>query len=109
MASAAKQPASEKPTLHEIAAMPFPASAEAMRKHYVHDWGKPVPEGVTRKREFAVEVEFTVTSVERETVTVEAFSESEAEELASDKIALANRFADDCEIMNTKVLKGGEA
>lgn len=31
----------EKPSLAEIAAMPFPASLNAMRQHYNPDWGKP--------------------------------------------------------------------
>lgn len=28
------------PSLHEVAAMPFPASLKAMREHYNPDWGR---------------------------------------------------------------------
>lgn len=90
----------EKPTIQEIAAMPFPASVEAMRKYYVHDWGRPVPDGVDRKQTFRVEVEYSVSRTEHSVLEIEAFSASEAEELASDKIVIQERFADDCEILN---------
>ncbi len=67
------------PTLHEIAAMPFPASLNAMRKHYNKDWGKPVPaDGMIRK--FAVRIDVTVPTTE--TYQVEAFTAGEAEEEA---------------------------
>lgn len=89
-----------KPTLQEIADMPFPASAEAMRKYYVHDWGRPAPDGVDRKQTFRVEVEYSVSRIERSTLEIEAFSAGEAEELASDRIAERERFADDCEVLS---------
>lgn len=80
---------SEKPTLHEIAAMPFPASVTAMRKHYQKDWGKPLPEGLTEKRKFRVEVNFEVSYTDSDTVEVEAWTEEEAEDLASEKVCSA--------------------
>ncbi|MFO6447837.1 hypothetical protein ACLBKU_11885 [Erythrobacter sp. NE805] len=71
-----------KPSLHEIAAMPFPASIGAMRKHYVHDWAKPLPEGATEKARYEVTLDLTVTSREVEIIEVEAWSEDEALEAA---------------------------
>lgn len=68
-----------KPTLHEIAAMPYPSSVRAMRKHYEPHWGKPVPEG-GEKRLFEVTVEWSARG--HETYEVEAFTEDEAEDLA---------------------------
>ena len=68
-----------RPTLHEIAAMPFPVSRDTMRKHYNKDWGKPVPaDGMIRK--FAVRIDVTVPTTE--TYQVEAFTAGEAEEEA---------------------------
>ena len=97
---------SDKPTLHEIAAMPWPASRNAMRKHYVHDWGVPIPDGVDRKKSFKVEVSFTVTEKRDEIVEVEAFSEEEAKELAQDKCAADHSGAWDIEFEDTRVKPG---
>lgn len=94
----------DKPTLHEIAAMPWPASRNAMRKHYVHDWGVPIPDGVDRKKSFKVEVSYTVTEKHEETIEVEAFSEDEAKELAQDKVADEQRGAWDIEFDEPRVM-----
>ena len=72
----------EKPSLHEIAAMPFPASQAAMRKHYNPHWGKEIPEGA-EKRKFTVSVDWTASGTEY--YTVEAFTEDEAEDEAAEK------------------------
>lgn len=97
---------SDKPTLHEIAAMPFPASRNAMRKHYVHDWGVPIPDGVDRKKSFKVEVSYTVTEKHDEIFEVEAFSEDEAKDLAQDKVADEHRHAYDIDFEDTRVKSG---
>lgn len=76
-----------KPTLHEIAAMPFPKSVEAMRAHYVKDWAKPIPEGISEKRKFRVKVEYEVSYSDSETVEVEAWTTEDAEELAAERVA----------------------
>ena len=98
------------PSLHEIAAMPFPASLNAMRKHYNPDWGKPVPEGA-EFREFEVRVEYEYTVRETETVKVEAFSQEEAIEKAGDKLAEENRHAEEFDVIDARVVgaKGGDA
>ena len=70
-------PPQPKPTLHEIAAMPFPASQEAMRKHYNPDWHKELPEG---KKMFRVSVDWTIEGSFVE--DIEAEDEDEAKELA---------------------------
>jgi len=75
-----------KPTLHEIAAMPFPQSIEAMRTHYQRDWAKPLPKSVEAKRKFRVEVEYEVSYSDTETVEVEAWSGEEAEDLAAEEV-----------------------
>lgn len=66
-----------KPTLHEIAAMPFPASQEAMRKHYNPDWHKDLPDG---RRVFSVSVDWSVSGSFVE--LIEAEDEAEAREIA---------------------------
>jgi hypothetical protein len=71
--------AQTKPSIHEIAAMPFPASVNAMREHYNPNWGKDVPED-GQKRTYRVTVEWEARG--SETYEVEAFSEDEAEDLA---------------------------
>lgn len=74
------------PTLHEIAAMPFPASVTAMRKHHDPSWGVPEPdEGDLRK--FRVRVDWTVTETGSDTVYVRAGDIAEAKELAADEVA----------------------
>lgn len=76
-----------KPTLQEIAAMPFPASVEAMRKHYNPAWGRPI-DGDGTARRYRVKLLGTVTTREHinETVEVTAFSSSEAIKLAEEEI-----------------------
>lgn len=73
-----------KPTLHEIAAMPFPASQNAMRENYNPHWGKPVPEGAGELKAYRVAVEYSYTAYETTFYDVEAYDESEAEDLAAD-------------------------
>lgn len=71
----------DKPTLHEIAAMPLPASLNAMREHYNPHWGKPIPED-GEKQSYSVRVYYHVTG--DEIYDVEAFTEEEAVELAAE-------------------------
>ena len=68
----------DKPSLHEIAAMPFPASVLAMQKHYDPTWGKepPPPSG---KRKFFVKADWTISGRFRD--EVEAENREEAEEI----------------------------
>lgn len=70
-----------RPTLQEIASMPYPASLKAMREHYNPAWGKDIGDG---EKEFTIEVTYEVRN--SETVTVEAFTADEAEELAANKV-----------------------
>ena len=77
---------SEKPTLQEIAAMPFPASIEAMRKYYQRDWAKPLPEGATEKRKFRVQVDYEASFTGTQSVEVEAWTEEEAEDIGAEKV-----------------------
>jgi hypothetical protein len=99
-----------KPSLHEIAAMPYPASLLAMRKHYIPDWGIPVPDGAT-KRTFKVEVEYeyTVTETETECVTVEAFTEEEAIEKAEGGVGRDLHWTAEIEIRETNIVSVSEA
>ena len=75
---------SDKPTLHEIAAMPLPASIEAMRKHYNPDWGRPMPEAGEGKSFFRVRAEWTISG--RMDEVIEAADEKEAKELAREYV-----------------------
>jgi hypothetical protein len=86
--------APEKPSLHEIAAMPFPESLKAMRKHYVKDWGTPIPEGATAKQKFEVRVDYEARISGSETIEVEAWSEDEALKMAEEKVC--KEIEDDC-------------
>lgn len=72
----------ERPSLHEIAAMPFPASQDAMRKHYDPSWHRTGDEGKPLWR-FAIEYSFVET--ETETFEVEAYDADEARELAKEQ------------------------
>lgn len=91
----------DAPSLHEIAAMPFPASVEAMRKHYVPDWGKPVPDGAEGKRAFKVRVEYDITISDDTIVEVFAFDEDEALELAEAQVEAEDTSRD---VMSSEVL-----
>ena len=91
----------ERPSLHEIAAMPFPASRNAMREHYNPHWGKEVPED-GQKRKFKVQVEYSIP--EYFEATIEAFSKDEAREEALEDLPA------DAEIEVVNVMEiGGEA
>lgn len=66
-----------KPSIHEIAAMPFPASVNAIREHYDPKWGKDVPDG---PRKFRVRAEYTISGTIDE--VIEAEDKDEAEDIA---------------------------
>lgn len=75
--------APEKPSLHEIAAMPYPASEKAMREFYDKNWGRYRKDGELSK--FKVEIEYSVRTTDYWECEVEAVDEEEAEKLARDK------------------------
>ncbi len=77
------------PTLHEIAAMPFPASLEAVRKHYDPKWGLDQPDGPGK---FRVRFEWTISGFFDE--EIEAESAEEAEEIARERAADDARTGD---------------
>ena len=70
-----------KPTLREIAAMPFPASQQAMRKHYDANWGLE-PVGKEGPRKFLVKAEWSISGDFAE--VIEAESEEEAKDKAKE-------------------------
>lgn len=72
----------EKPSLADIAAMPFPASRDAMRAHYDPLWGKFMAEGDLRS--WKVTINYSVRSSESVSYNVEATSTEEAEALADE-------------------------
>lgn len=85
-----------KPTLHEIAAMPYSAGIAAMRAHYDPKWGDARGDDSGEPRTFRVAVHYTVRQDESEVFTVEACSADEAEKLA--EAQFRKRFDSDCEI-----------
>jgi hypothetical protein len=94
---------SEKPTLHEIAAMPFPASVDAMRRFYNKDWGKPVPDD-GKLRAFKVRVDYSFSGSGSEALDIEAYTAEEAEEKALEELdGLVPDDADDWEADEVKV------
>jgi hypothetical protein len=78
-----------RPTLQEIAAMPYPASEQAMRKHYDPDWHRFSGDGELRTYKASVSYSYTVSK--RWFCEVEASSKEEAESLVED------RFDDECD------------
>jgi hypothetical protein len=75
-----------KPTLREIAAMPYPASERAMREHYDKNWHRDLPEAdEDGKRKFRVRFDWEISgSFDDE---VEAGDEEEAEDIAREMAA----------------------
>lgn len=92
------------PTIHEIAAMPFPASQSARRKFYNPDWGKPIPDGAEGKQTYRIRVRLSTRSSHTETIEVEAWSEDEARDQASDEACKKYDDEDDVEVDDTEVL-----
>jgi len=89
----------EKPSLHEIAAMPYPASVMAMREHYNSGWGKPLPdEKYDEPRTFKVRIDYSFTTQGQRSYTVEALSEEEAEEMAVNEFDNDRQVETDAEI-----------
>jgi len=102
------------PSLHEIAQMPISASTKAMREHYVPDWRKPIPEGVTEKQFFKVKLSASVSLSETfEYHDVEAWSEEEAEQIATDKawdeIQSEHGIFAEIEVIDATVTKSGDS
>jgi hypothetical protein len=77
---AAEVPA-EKPSLKQIADMPYPLSLCAMRKHYNAKWGIPVADGETLTQ-WKVKIHYETRETGTATYNVEAMNEEEAKELA---------------------------
>ena len=71
-----------KPTLHEIAAMPFPASRNAMRKNYVPKWGMPESDG--KLHDWSVRVDYKICNKSVWIVKVKAVDQEEAIELSEE-------------------------
>ncbi len=94
------------PTLHEIAAMPFPASRDAMRKFYNPNWGRPSAEddGVNT---YIVEVRWTASGYQE--YTVEASDEDQAEAIAREKFDADYDLPDEAEWDFADVCKKDEA
>jgi hypothetical protein len=80
--------AAGKPTLKEIASMPYPTSERAMREHYDPQWGKAKPEG--KLRSYSVEVSYSFRGRDTWTTRVNAHDADEARELAGDEFDKAD-------------------
>ncbi|HEX8414868.1 MAG TPA: hypothetical protein VF637_13425 [Sphingomicrobium sp.] len=92
------------PSLHEIAAMPFPRSMETMRKYYNKDWHKPEPDGETL---ISYDVVMSFVVREERIYRVEAYDEKHAESLADDLLEADRTIpadADDYELVEIKVI-----
>lgn len=76
-------PASRRPSLHDIAAMPHSQTRTAIQQHYDPDWGSVSLDG-DGAFEFRVEIEWSYRSDETETITVRANTEDEARQMARD-------------------------
>lgn len=76
---------SERPSLHDIAAMPFPASQSAMREHYDAQWHMPQPEPGEGPKKFRVKGRWTIGGHIDQ--VFEADTEDEALDLAEEWVA----------------------
>jgi hypothetical protein len=101
---ASSQPQPQKPSLHEIAAMPYPASEQAVREYYDPHWQR-YSNGETRK--FSVEVDYRYSGRDTWTCEVDAADEAEAKKMALDKFDSADLDpqygAEVDDVMNVKV------
>jgi hypothetical protein len=95
---------SEKPTLHEIAAMPFPASEQALYKYY----GVRPKDGKDGElKTFKVTYHYSVRENYSESYTVEAVDDEQAEKMADDifdedRSIPADADVDDVEVVEVK-------
>jgi hypothetical protein len=99
--------AAGKPSLHEIAALPYSKTAEAVRQHYDPDWGKVTDDGQPAK---SWRVRFSWTISGKFDQEIDAETEDEAREIAKDWAvddAYTGYF--DPGIMKVTPVKGGEA
>lgn len=90
----------EKPTLNEIAAMPFPLSMVATRAFYDKDWHKPAPDGETPCK-WKVSITYKTTSEEWFDCEVVAVCEADAIEAGEALFDKSSKYDD--EIIETKV------
>ena len=100
---------SEKPTLHEIAAMPFPASMLAMRKYYNSAWGKFYEEGEVEARTFKVRVAYSWRESDERTYTIKAGSEEQAERIAEDMFDKDRTVEDGADVDHVEVSADDDA
>jgi len=87
-----------KPSLHDIAAMPFPASMHAMRKYYDPSWAMACGGAGPR---FRVTIFYTVPSQETEVFEVEAGSTDQAKAIAReifDRVGPYDADVDDVDV-----------
>jgi hypothetical protein len=85
-----------KPSLHEIAAMPYPASLLAMREHYNHQWGRFDNEAELQTWKCRIHYSYRTEDVFE--CEVEAATEDEAEKLAEDAFDRASDVPSHSEI-----------
>ncbi|MDF0489176.1 hypothetical protein PX554_13630 [Sphingomonas sp. H39-1-10] len=74
-----------RPTIQEIAAMPFPASREAVRRWLDPDWCRFDPDA--EPREVRVSIDYEITHEESLTVIVLARDAEEAKRLAVEQLS----------------------
>lgn len=92
---------SDKPTLHEIAAMPLSKTAAAIRQHYDPKWGKQSDdEGANA---YLVHIDWSYSTTEYDTYEVRADSPEEAQNKAEELWEEENGDHDNAEIDRTKV------
>lgn len=95
--------AATKPTLKEIAAMPYPASVQAMRQHYNPMWGRG-KDGELQTFKVTLDYAYRVSDVFE--CEVEAVDEEDAIEVANLRFDEDCHDADedDCEIVRSKAV-----
>lgn len=96
----------EKPSLHEIAAMPHSQTIAAVRKFYDPQWGlEPVDEGAVA---YSVRIDWSYTVDETDFLDIRADNPGEAEKKAREMWEEENGRLDNAEIDRLKVSEVGQ-
>ncbi|WP_313230192.1 hypothetical protein [Sphingobium yanoikuyae] len=92
---------SDRPTLHEIADMPFPASEQALLQHYgVEPWREKKAGEI---KSFDVTISYSWREYSSATYSVEAVDEEEAEALAGKLFDAEKEIPYDVDVDNVDI------
>ena len=96
---------SGRPSLRDIANMPFPASRDAMRKYYDQDWGKYHEDNGEVAIKYRVVIDYETVIEETEIIEVEAISPEMAEKIARDQFHEDHSSNDEIQFVSVKEIE----